>query len=141
MKPAREPASSRPKPCASLKNAPRILPVRRSLLALVARKQTVLVLAHRGLALPWLADDRAVLRPRRIWCVLTRPGFPRQCPRPHAHYLPPKGTKLELGRGAPGKHHPQPTILPPCLNRPYRLNCENSQSAASLEGEPGPAPA
>ena len=30
-----EPVSSRPKPCASLKNAPEILPVRRSLLALV----------------------------------------------------------------------------------------------------------
>ena len=40
MKPAREPASSRPKLCASLKNAPRILPVRGSLLTLVERKQT-----------------------------------------------------------------------------------------------------
>ena len=42
-KPAREPASSRPKPCASKKNAPtnRILPVCRSLLALVRKKQTV----------------------------------------------------------------------------------------------------
>ena len=39
--PAREPASSRPKPCASLKNAQRILPVRRSLVALVGRKQNV----------------------------------------------------------------------------------------------------
>ena len=43
MKPAREPASSRPKPCASLKNASRILPVRHSLLALVGRKQTVVI--------------------------------------------------------------------------------------------------
>ena len=41
MKPAREPASSPPKPCASLKIAPRILSVRRSLLAFVGRKQTV----------------------------------------------------------------------------------------------------
>ena len=41
VKPAREPASSLPKPCASLKNAPPILPVRCSLLALVGRKQTV----------------------------------------------------------------------------------------------------
>ena len=40
MKPARESASSRPKPCAYLKNS-RILPVRRSLLALVGRKQTM----------------------------------------------------------------------------------------------------
>ena len=41
VKPARGPASSRLKPCASLKNASRILPVRRSLVALVGRKQTV----------------------------------------------------------------------------------------------------
>ena len=31
-----------------------------------------LILAHRGWALPWLVDDRAAFRPRRIWCVLTR---------------------------------------------------------------------
>ena len=87
MKPAHEPASSRPKPCASLKNAPRILPVRRSLLAIVGRKQTVvrgqlfpqkpsrfapLILAHRGSALPWLVDDRAAFRPRLI-LVRTHP--------------------------------------------------------------------
>ena len=41
VKLVREAASSRRKPCASLKNAPGILPVRRSLLALVGRKQTV----------------------------------------------------------------------------------------------------
>ena len=38
---AREPASSRPKPYASLKNTPRILPVRRFLLVLIERKQTM----------------------------------------------------------------------------------------------------
>ena len=41
MKPAREPASSRSEPCEPLKNAPRVLPVRGSLLALGERKQTV----------------------------------------------------------------------------------------------------
>ena len=41
MKPAREPASSRPKPRASLKNVARIWPVRRFSLALVGRKQAV----------------------------------------------------------------------------------------------------
>ena len=41
VKPAREPASSRPKPCAFRKNAPEILPVRHSLLGLGKRKQTV----------------------------------------------------------------------------------------------------
>ena len=40
-KSAREPASSRPKPCQSLENAPGILPVRRSLLALVRSKHTM----------------------------------------------------------------------------------------------------
>ena len=55
------------------------------------------------------------------------------------HHLP-KGTKLELGRGM----HLGNTIL----NQPYRrrvstdrLNREDSQSTASLEGEPGPTPA
>ena len=42
MKLACEPASSRPKPCASLINVPCILPVHRSLLALAGRKQAVL---------------------------------------------------------------------------------------------------
>ena len=41
MKPVRDLASSRPTLCASLNNAPEILPVRRSLWALVGRKQTV----------------------------------------------------------------------------------------------------
>ena len=41
VKPAREPASSRPKPRASLKNAAGILPVHRSFSALVGKKQTV----------------------------------------------------------------------------------------------------
>ena len=38
---AREPTASRPKLCASLKNFARILPVRRSLLVLIEKKQTV----------------------------------------------------------------------------------------------------
>ena len=41
VKSAREPTPSRLKPCASLVNAPEILPVRRALLALVGRKQTM----------------------------------------------------------------------------------------------------
>ena len=41
MKSAHEQVSSRPNSFASLKNAPQILPVRGSLLALVGRKQTV----------------------------------------------------------------------------------------------------
>ena len=41
LKLVREPASSRSKPCVSLKNEPKILPVRRCTLAFVGRKQTV----------------------------------------------------------------------------------------------------
>ena len=50
-----------------------------------------------------------------------------------------EGTKLELGRGAPSKHHPQPTIPPPRPNRP--ANYDESQLATSLDGESGPTPA
>ena len=41
VKPVREPASIRLKPCPSLKNAAEILPARGSLLALLGKKQTV----------------------------------------------------------------------------------------------------
>ena len=81
VKLAREPASRRPEPRASLKNAPRTLPVRRFMQALVGEKTDrnmsfpsgnapgarLLFLANKGLALPWLVNDRAALRPRRIW--------------------------------------------------------------------------
>ena len=76
MKPARELASSRPKPCASLKNAPGILPIRRrgqrSAFPSETSRFAPLVLAQKGLVLPWLFNDRSALRPRRIWCVPTR---------------------------------------------------------------------
>ena len=51
----------------------------------------------------------------------------------------PEGTKLELGRGAPGKHHPQHTTPPPRLSRP--ANCDERQLATSLDSESGPTPA
>ena len=50
----------------------------------------------------------------------------------------PEGTKLEIGRGVPSEHHPQPTIPPPRLSRP--ANCDESQLATSLDGESGPTP-
>ena len=94
MKPSHEPASAspasnRPKPCAPQKNAPEILTVRRSLLALVGKtgrcqksafpSETprlapliiAIAIAHKS-SLPWLVDDRAILRPRRTWCLLTQ---------------------------------------------------------------------
>ena len=82
VKSASEPASGRPKPCASLKNVPGILPAQCFLLALLAgRKQIVVrdqlslqkilgfvpvILAYKESTLPWLVDDRVALRPRRI---------------------------------------------------------------------------
>ena len=141
MKPAREPASSRPKPCAFLKKPHESCPFaapcgprrkkndrgQRSAFPSETSRFKPVILAHRGSALPWLVNDRAALRLRRIWCV------------PAATL--PKGTKLGLGkRRAPGN-----TII---LSQPYRrrvstdrLNREGSQLAASLEGEPGPTPA
>ena len=87
VKLASEPASSRSKPCTSLKKhhkscswfaAPRWpsleKPFRgqRSAFPSENFKFAHLVLAHRGSALPWLVDNRAALRSYRIWCVPTR---------------------------------------------------------------------
>ena len=86
VKPAREPAFSRPKPCASSKKPHESCPFaapcgpRRkkndrgqtsAFLSETSRFKPV-ILAHRGSALPWLVDDQAALRLRRIWCVPTR---------------------------------------------------------------------
>ena len=83
VKPAREPISSRPSPVHPSKS-PTNLDRSPLLVALVGRKidigfslenfpvHTFLILAHRGSALPWLVDDRAALRLRRIWCLPTR---------------------------------------------------------------------
>ena len=154
VKPAREPASSRSKPCAFLKNAPRVLLARCPLLAVVVERKQTLV-----------RDQLFPQKPpgsRRLWFSRTGvqhphgsstieppsafaksganppdralPGSPRQCPLPSARHHLPKGTALELGRGA----HLRNTII---LNQPYRsrastgrLDREDSQLATSLEG-------
>ena len=83
MKPAREPASSRPKPCAFLKKPHESCPFaapcgprrkkndrgQRSAFPSETSRFKPVILAHRGSALPWLVNDRAALRLRRIWCV------------------------------------------------------------------------
>ena len=149
MKPARTPASSRPKPYASVKNAPIILSVRRSLLALVERKQrwsevsfplkNLLVrafdfraqrfcspLARQRSSCPWsspiLAFHHLIERVTVRLRVLRRPTR-LSATLPPASLVPPplEGHQiwsLELGRVAPGEHHPQPTIPQPRLNRP-----------------------
>ena len=80
VKPAREPASSRPKPCASLKKPHESCPFaapcgpRRkkndrgqgSAFPSETSRFALSILAHRGSALPWLVNDRAALCLRRI---------------------------------------------------------------------------
>ena len=153
---ARDSIQSSKAPCIPEKG-PRILSVRRSLLALVERKQTVvrdqifpqeppgsrLVLADRGLALSWLVDNRATLHLRRIWRVPTRwraSRLPTIVLPASRVPLPPEerqiGTRM---RCTPGNT---------TLNQPYyrrrvstdRLNREDSQLDASLEGGAGHTP-
>ena len=118
MKPAREPASSRPKPCASLKKPHESCPFaapcgprrkkndrgQRSAFPSETSRFALSIIAHRGSALPWLVNNRAALRLCRIWCV---PHLIEnyQALRDSAPCLSraatlPKATKLELGRGA-----------------------------------------
>ena len=135
MKPAREPASSRPKPCASLKKPHESCPFaapcgpRRTI---KDRGQTSafpsetsrfapLILAHRGSVLPWLVDDRAASHLCPIWCVppdKTLPGFPRQCSLPLAcRHTSRRAPNWSSEEERIWEHHPQPTIPPPRFNR------------------------
>ena len=88
VKLARDSASNRPKLCASLKIVRGILPGHHSLLAVAGRKQTVVrdqlsfrkvVRAfefHAQTRLQHL-DNRASLRPSRIWCLFVQSSVPR----------------------------------------------------------------
>ena len=87
VKPARKPAPSRPKSCASLKKYLRNL-TRSPLLVGPRRKKTdhgqrsafssemsrfaPLILAHKDSTLPWIVDDRAALLSRRVWCLFAQ---------------------------------------------------------------------
>ena len=87
VKPARESASSRPKPCASLKKPHESCPFaapcgprsrkkndrgQTSAFPSETSRFKPVIFAHRGSALPWLVDDRAAPCLHRIWCVPTR---------------------------------------------------------------------
>ena len=117
MKPAREPASSRPKPCASLKS-PTNLARSPFHVALIGRKMTV-VRDHLSLRnLPDRAfDSRAQgfsppLARQRLSCPPPSPNLVRTLPIENCQALRdsapchsrvatlPKATVLELGRGA-----------------------------------------
>ena len=157
MKPAHEPASSRPKPCASLKKPHESCPFaapcgprrkkndrgQRSVFPSETSRFALSILAHRGSALPWLANDRGALRLHRI-CAYPPdrelPGSPRQCSLPLACRHPPEGHQI----GARKRRTLENTILsqPYCRRVSTDMpNREYSQLAASLEGEPGPTPA
>ena len=107
MKPAREPASSRPKPCASLKKPHESCPFaalcgprrkkndrgQRSAFPSKTSRFALSILAHRGSALTWLVNDRAALR-------LNYQALRDSAPCLSRAATLPKATKLELGRGA-----------------------------------------
>ena len=158
MKPAREPPSSRPKPCASLKKSHSLA---RSplLVALVGRKITVVKhqlfpqkplgsrLQFSPTGVQPSPDSSAIELPSAF---AASGAFPTdralyQTLRDSDPCLTraatlPKGTKLGLGRSA--------YLVNTILSQPYRRRVstdrpdrEGSQLAASLEGEPGPTPA
>ena len=86
VEPVRKPASSRPKPCASLKKPHEACPFaapcgprrkkndRGQISAFPSETSRFkpVILTHKGSALPWLVDGRAALHLRQIWCVPTR---------------------------------------------------------------------
>ena len=156
VKSAREPAPSRPKPCASLKKPHESCPFAAPC-GLVGRKMTVvrhqlfpqkppgssLWFSRTGvqpspgsstIELPSAFVDSGAYPPDRAL-----PGSPRQCSLPLACRHPPEGHQI----GARKRRAPGNTIL----SQPYRrrvsndrLNGKGSQLAASLDGEPGPTP-
>ena len=159
MKLAREPASGRPEPCASLKkpheSCPFAAPCGPRRKKSEDRGQTSafpsetsrfrpVILAHRGSTLPGsstielpsaFAESGAYPPDREL------PGSPRRCSLPLACRHPPEGHQI----GARKRCVPGNTII---ISQPYRrrvstdrLNREGKQLTASLEGEPGPTPA
>ena len=135
MKPAREPASSRPKPCASLKKSHESCPFaapcsprrknnyrgQTSAFPSETSRFKPVILAHRGSALSWLVDDRAALRLRRIWCEPTRWSITRLFTTVlSASRVPPPSRRASNWGSEEARtweHHPQPAIPPPRLNR------------------------
>ena len=136
MKPAREPASSRPKPCSSLKKPHESCPFaapcgprrkkndrgQTSAFPSESSRFKPVILAHRGSPLRWLVDDRAALRLCRMWCVPTRKSTTRLSATVlSASRVPPPSRRAPNWGSEEARtwehHHPQPTIPPPRLNR------------------------
>ena len=163
VKPAREPASSRPKPCASLEKSHECCPFaapcgprrrktdggQRSAFPSKTYRFTPLVLAHRGSALspgsstielPSAFAESSAYPPDRA--LLS--GSPRQLTTVlPASRVPPPSRREPNWSSRKGRTPGNTTLSQPyrrCVSTD-RPNREGSQLAASLEGEPGPTPA
>ena len=106
-----------------------------------------LIFSRKGSALPCLADDRATLNSRRIWCLSERQayawcGIPasltRQYHLPLACHTLPKNTILAFAGGAPGK---TVQTQPSCHRlSAHRLDRVDSQFVSPFEGKSGLTP-
>ena len=157
MEPARESASSSPRPCASLKNphescpfaalcGPRTKKNYRGQRSAFPQKPpgSRFRFSRTGvqpspgsstIELPSAFTESGAYPPDR-----ELPGSPQLCSLPLACRHPPEGHQI----GARKRRTPENTILSQSYCRRVstdRPNREGSQLAASLEGEPGPTPA
>ena len=158
MKPAHEPAYSRPKPCGSLKkpheSCPFTAPCGPARRKKNDRRQRSTFPSETSgsrfrflrtgvqispgsttIELPSAFTESGAYPPDRAL-----PGSPRQCSLPLVCRHPPEGHEI----GALKRRTPENTILSQSYCRRVstdRPNREGSQLAASLEGEPGPTPA
>ena len=135
MKPAREPATSRPQPCASPKKPHESCPLTASCrpsqeenrpwseINFPPSNLTVRAFASLRTGIQHSPGSSTIERPSALAefgaCPPGRAltGSSRQCSLPHACRHLPKGTNLELGRAHTWEHYPPQTIPPPCLNQ------------------------
>ena len=156
MKPAREPASSRPKPFASLKKPHEFCPFaapcgprrkkndrgQTSAFPSETSRFTPKFSRAQGFSpgsstieLPSAFAESGAYPPDRAL-----PGSPRQCSLPLAYRHPPEGHQIGARKGrTPGNTILSQTYLRRVLSD--RPNREGSQLATPLEGEPDPTPA
>ena len=139
MKPAREPASSRPKPCAylekphdSLARSPHLVGPRRkktdhgqrSTFPSETSRFAPLIVTHRGSALPWLIDNSSCPPPSpNLVRIHPKERYQTLCDMHNAPCLSRVATSRRASNWSSEeartwKHHPQPTIQPPRLSRP-----------------------
>ena len=153
VKPARGPPSSRPRPCASPKNTPRILPCRCSLLARVGSeldRYHILAFPSKTsrfaplisctrvqhspdssrIEMPSGLNESGAYSPDRMChCTLARLSGPYQAFRDRSTCLlratfSQRAPNVRPERGATGEHHPQPTK--PAESRRQVVGCISS---------------